>query len=245
MIAAPLRIAVQLLTRLPAGAPAEPEPSDLGKAVVYYPLVGLVLGLILALAATVLDGGPPLVGAALIVVLWMGLTGLLHLDGLADSADAWLGGHGDSERTLAIMKEPTAGPAGVALVAGVLLVKVGAVAALLSVGSVLVAVPVLARAGTTWLLLTTAYVREEGMGATAARNLPRAPGFAAVTLAVLFGLFLTGTAGFAALVAGGILLVFLRWLMQQRIGGVTGDTLGAAIELTETALLAAFAYAMV
>ena len=246
MIAAPLRIAVQLLTRLPAGAPAEPEAGDMGKAVVYYPVVGLLIGLVLALAGAVLDsGGPPLVGAALVVVIWMGLTGLLHVDGLADSADAWLGGQGDSERTLTILKEPTVGPAGVALVAGVLLVKLGAVAALLGAGSVLVAVPVLARAGTIWLLLTTSYIREEGMGALAARNLPRAPGYAAVTIAVLFGLFLTGVTGFAALVAGGIALVFLRWLMQQRIGGVTGDTLGAAIEVTEAALLAAFAYALV
>ncbi|HKL77539.1 MAG TPA: adenosylcobinamide-GDP ribazoletransferase, partial [Gammaproteobacteria bacterium] len=183
-------------------------------------------------------------GAALVVVLWMGLTGLLHMDGLADSADAWLGGHGDPGRTLEIMKEPTTGPAGIALMVGVIVVKVAALAALLPAGAALVAAPVLARAGTTWLLLTTNYVRDEGMGATAAANLPTAPAYAAVTLAVLFGLFLTGTAGFAAIVTGAIVLVFLRWLMQHRIGGVTGDSLGAAIELVEAALLAVFAYAL-
>lgn len=244
MIAAPLRIAVQLLTRLPVGAPAEPDPADLGRSVVYYPVVGLLLGLVLALVSGILGDGPPLLGAVILVVLWMGFTGLLHMDGLADSADAWLGGHGDPDRTLEIMKEPTTGPAGVAVMMAAVLIKVAALAALLPAAAVLVAVPVLARAGTTWLLLTTDYVRSEGMGATASANIPQVAGYAAVTLAVLFGLFLTGAPGFGALVAGGIILVFLRWLMQQRINGVTGDTLGAAIEVVEATLLAVLAYGM-
>lgn len=127
----PLLIALQFLTSLPIRLPAMPEPEQQGRSLLYYPLVGLLLGALLCLAAFVLDGAPALLQAALLLTLWVALTGALHLDGLADSADAWLGGFGDRERTLQIMKDPRSGPVAVVVLVLLLLLKFSALLALL------------------------------------------------------------------------------------------------------------------
>ncbi|MEF8793177.1 adenosylcobinamide-GDP ribazoletransferase [Thiohalorhabdus sp.] len=240
----PLRLAVQFLTRVPLGVPAAPRAADLGRSVAFYPLVGLGLGLVLAVVGALAGQGPGLLAAALLVTLWAAATGFLHLDGLADSADAWLGGQGDAERTLAILKDAYAGPAGVTAVVLVLLVKVAALAPLMVAGGVaaLVLAPLLARAGTAALLLTTPYVRAGGLGEAAAANMPRPAVLLGVALSGLVALLVGGVAGLGALVAGGLVLLGLRWLMVRRIGGVTGDTLGAAIEVSEAVVLVVFAF---
>lgn len=108
MIPTPLSTALALMTRLPSGLNRAPDDRDQGLAVACYPLVGLIVGLLLWLGGAA--GGwlhwqsTPL--AILLVAAWVLITGALHLDGLADSADAWLGGYGDRERTLRIMKDP-------------------------------------------------------------------------------------------------------------------------------------------
>ena len=78
------------------------------------------------LAALLLEGASPLLQAALLLALWVALTGALHLDGLADSADAWLGGFGDPARTLEIMKDPRSGPVAVVVLVLLLLLKFSA-----------------------------------------------------------------------------------------------------------------------
>jgi adenosylcobinamide-GDP ribazoletransferase len=239
-----LRLAIQFLTRLPVAGPGEPTAADLGRSVAFYPVVGLGLGVVLALVGGLAGSGPGLLAAALVVALWAVATGFLHLDGLADSADAWLGGQGDAERTLAILKDAYAGPAGVAAVVLVLLIKTAALAPLMGEGAVaaLVAAPLLARAGAAGLLLTTAYVRSGGLGEAAAANLPRPAVWLAVVLSALFALLAGGLTGVVALVIGGGVLLGLRWLMVRRLDGLTGDTLGAAIEITEATVLAVFAF---
>lgn len=239
-----LRLAVQFLTRLPVAGSTEPTDADLGRSVAFYPLVGLGLGLVLALLAASGGQGPGLLVAALLVALWAGVTGFLHLDGLADSADAWLGGQGDPERTLAILKDAYAGPAGVAVVVLVLLIKVAALAPLMTTGAgaALVAAPLLARAGAAGLLLTTPYVRPGGLGDSAARHLPRPAVWLAVAVAVLLVLALGGWTGLAGVAVAGVVLIVLRWLMLRRLEGLTGDTVGAAVEIIEAAVLAVFAF---
>jgi len=107
-----LLIAVQFLTRLPVPFRIDHQPRHIGHSLLYYPLVGLLIGGILLAGAellqrTSLDTG---LSAALLLTLWVLLTGGLHLDGLADSADAWVGGLGDKQHTLEIMKDPSCGP---------------------------------------------------------------------------------------------------------------------------------------
>ncbi|EQL42777.1 cobalamin synthase (plasmid) [Pseudomonas aeruginosa VRFPA03] len=151
-----LLVALQFLTRLPVRLSAMPTPEQFGRAVLCYPLVGVLIGVVLYAAARSLDGTPPLLQAALLLSLWVALSGALHLDGLADMADAWIGGLGDRERTLAIMKDPRSGPVAVVVLVLVLLLKFSALAALLGQGEagLLPLAPWLARSSLPLLFLT-------------------------------------------------------------------------------------------
>ena len=102
----PFWIALQFLSSLPVRLPGMPRPEELGRSLLFYPLVGLLFGVLLWVLNAMLGGVPLLLHAALLLTAWVLLSGGLHLDGLADSADAWLGGFGDRERTLSIMKDP-------------------------------------------------------------------------------------------------------------------------------------------
>lgn len=236
----PLLLAVQFLTLLPVPLRAAPRPQDWGRSALAFPLVGLLLGLLLAGVQRLLGHADPQLQAALLVALWALASGGLHLDGLADSADAWLGGHGDRERTLAIMKDPRSGPAGVIAIVLVLLLKFAAVAALLKSGAwlALVLAPLLGRTALLALLRTTPYARPGGMGDAMAAHLPRGLSLLLVVI-VLAALPLAGKMGVVAVLAALPAWLLLRWLMLRRLGGATGDTLGAAVELTEAVVLLA------
>ena len=234
-------IAVQFLTRLPVRLPGEIDASLISRSLLFYPLVGALLGALLAALGLLLGNAPAGVQAALVLAAWVLITGALHLDGLADSADAWLGGHGDRERTLAIMKDPYSGPAGVVLLVLVLLGKFAALEAVLPTGQwlALLGVPLLARAMVPVLFLTTPYVRPGGLGAALSEQGEfRAGLWLVVGLSLSLALLVQG---FAALLAALAMFWLLRWLMLQRLGGTTGDTAGAMIEIIETAALLALA----
>ncbi|MGD8709520.1 MAG: adenosylcobinamide-GDP ribazoletransferase, partial [Ectothiorhodospiraceae bacterium] len=232
-----LAVALRFLTRLPAPAVRAGAP-ELGASLLWYPLVGALLGVIAAGAGAVLAAGTPLLGAAAAVAVLAGLSGGLHLDGLADTADAWVGGLGDRERTLAIMKDPSCGPAGVSAITGVMLLKAGAAAALVVGGGWpgIVLAATLARGAVPVLFACTPYVRSGGMGSPLASHGPGAAVIWPVAGTAVFCLFL-GRAGVLGLLVSAVLLGLLRAAFRRRIGGTTGDTAGAVIELVETAAL--------
>ncbi|MDS4031590.1 MAG: adenosylcobinamide-GDP ribazoletransferase [Candidatus Contendobacter sp.] len=234
-------LALQLLTRLPVPSSNDPpRPEDLGLSVLFFPVVGLLIGALLAGLHTVLWLVDPGVLAALVLVAWALLTGGLHLDGLADTADAWIGGQGDRDRTLAIMKDSRSGPIAIAAVVLVLLTKFAALQALLLAGDArvpLLLAPVLGRAVILVLLITMPYIRPDGLGAPYANHLPRVNcGLLVLLIAVATVAFLEWQGG-VLLVALGLGLVGLRHGLLARLGGATGDTLGAACELAETVAL--------
>lgn len=235
-------LALQFLTCLPISLKAAPGPADWGRSALAYPLVGLLIGLLLAGLQQLVGHADPLLQAALLTATWALITGGLHLDGLADSADAWVGGHGDRERTMTIMKDPRSGPAAVSTLVLVLLLKFVALAALVKAGAwpALLLAPVLGRSALVALLLGTPYVRPGGMGSAISAHLPRAAAVLALLL-VAAGALVAGMAGALALAAAAVAWLGLRWMMMRRLGGMTGDTLGAAVELTEIAVLIALA----
>lgn len=235
-------VALQFLTRLPVRLGAAPTPEQRGRSLLFYPVVGALIGLLLWGLARLSAGADPLLAAALLLAAWVALTGALHIDGLADSADAWLGG-GDAQRTLAIMKDPRSGPAGVAAVVLTLLVKCAALAALLRTGAwpALLVAPVIARTAVIGLFLTTHYVRAEGLGSDLARHLPSGPGWLVVALVAIALPALCGYRGLRMLLAAVAAGWLLRRLMVRRIGGTTGDTAGALIEVVEAVCLVALA----
>lgn len=235
-------LAAQFLTRFPTPR-IEIDAAARGASVLFYPLVGLLIGALLALLHWPLATADAGLEAALLLFAWVLVTGGLHLDGLADSADAWVGSHGDRERALAIMKDPYTGPAGAVAVVLVLLLKFAALSALLweSAWEALVVTPLLGRAVLVALLLTTPYVRPNGIGADHAAHLPRAAatGVLAVTgIAVVAWLEWDGL---WLLAATAVAVYGLRYLMLRRLGGTTGDTLGASCEIVEAAALVTLA----
>lgn len=235
-------IALQFLTCLPVRLKGKPEPQQVGQSLLYYPLVGLLIGCMLWLLSMALgQAAEPLV-AALVLAAWVVLSGALHLDGLADSADAWLGGFGDRERTLAIMKDPRSGPIAVVVLVVVLLLKFAAIWVLLGAESylALLLAPLLGRSALLGLFLYTPYVRAGGLGQGLAEHLPRQHVRMVLLAIVALCAVFAGSGWLALLIACGV-----GWLarraMCRRIGGTTGDTAGAMLELVECGVLVALA----
>lgn len=236
----PLWIALQFLSSLPIRLPGMPEPEQLGRSLLFYPLVGLLFGLILWGINLLLAGAPLLLHAALLLTVWVLLSGALHLDGLADSADAWLGGFGDRERTLTIMKDPRSGPIAVVTLILVMLLKFAALLALIEQGQglALIIVPLLGRAALLGLFLTTPYVRAGGLGQALADHLPRRAGWWVLGVSALACALI---AGIVAVVISVVMFFWLRQVMMRRLGGTTGDTAGALLELLEIGVLVGLA----
>ncbi|MFJ4055328.1 MULTISPECIES: adenosylcobinamide-GDP ribazoletransferase [unclassified Pseudomonas] len=242
----PFWIALQFLSSLPVRLPGMPEPREVGRSLLCYPLVGLLFGLLLWLASHLLQGAPAPLHAALLLALWVLLSGALHLDGLADSADAWLGGFGDRERTLKIMKDPRSGPIAVVTLVLVLLLKFCALWVLVErgAGALLVLAPVIGRAAMLGLFLGTPYVRPGGLGQALAEHLPRRTARWVLLGSLLFCLLLGGWSALWAGLLAFAVFCWLRQLMCQRLGGTTGDTAGAVLELLELAVVLGLALGM-
>ncbi|GAB3094456.1 adenosylcobinamide-GDP ribazoletransferase [Aestuariicella hydrocarbonica] len=237
-----LIVAFLFLTRLPMPRLPDYDPRDSGRALPLFPLVGLAIGGLLALTATALQGHlPASVVAALVVTLWVLITGGLHLDGLGDSADGWLAG-GDTERTLEIMKDPRSGSAAVIIIGCLLLLKFSALSALIAHqnGWALCLAPVLSRAMALLLLLSTPYVSKQGIAENFLKYANRRHLRISVACAWIFALVLLPLPqALILMVTVTSLFAGLRALMVRRLGGTTGDTSGASIEILEAAVLIA------
>jgi adenosylcobinamide-GDP ribazoletransferase len=198
-------------------------------------VVGLLIAVLLITACWALFDLPPLAAAALVLALWVVLTGGLHLDGLADCADALLGGHADAERRRAILKDPHTGSAAVVAVVVVLIGKFAGLAAALDHGSLLplLAAPVLARGAVLGLMCALPYASPGGMAEVAHAHLPRQSGWLVAAVVAALTLFTVPQ----ALLAAVVLTVLVGGAARRRLGGATGDVYGALIELVETAVL--------
>ena len=234
-----LLIALQFLTILPVKLQGEFSEQDIGRSLLFYPVVGLLIGIVLSLFAWGLNAQSPMVSAIIVLAVWVTLTGALHIDGLADSADAWLGGIGDKAKTLNIMKDPAAGPIAVVTIVLVLLIKFVMLTVLLSQQNwwALIWSVILARTALPLLFLTTDYVRPHGLGSILKQQ---QSGVHTRRLMLLIGVLALFSIGLFALLFGLLVFLLLRYLMQRRLNGFTGDTAGAMVELLEAALLIFF-----
>jgi adenosylcobinamide-GDP ribazoletransferase len=236
-----LVLAVRFLTIVPVPGVEAAGPGALGRAAWWFPLVGLGLGVVLALADRAFALlFPPLVGAVLVVSCWKALTGGLHLDGLADCLDG-LGGR-DVAHRLAIMRDSRIGAFGtLGLLLGLLL-TVAALAELPAPvrASVLLLAPAVGRATPALAgRLFRPATPLEGAGADFVGALPRAAGVAHVLGVVALGVLLLGVPGAPLALAGPALGLVGTALLARRLNGVTGDVLGAGVELSELGVLLA------
>jgi len=235
-----LQAAAAFCTRLPLPAAAL-SAGALSRAVWAFPLAGLVVGLIGAAAYAVSRrlGLPPWPAAALTVAATLLVTGALHEDGLADTADGF-GGGAEREQKLAIMRDSRIGVYGVCALALSILIRVSALA---SLGAPSLVVPALiaahgaARAVLPAFMFFVPPARADGLSAGAGVP-PRGSVAAAALLGlVLLVLCLGFGHGLAALILLAIVAALLAWLSLSQIGGQTGDVLGAVEQASEIVVL--------
>ncbi len=229
-------IAVQFLTILPVTFSLTLSDHQLGRSAFFYPVIGLLIGCVLALSAQLLSNSPILIQATLILILWVIITGGLHLDGLADCADAWVGGFQSKQRSLDIMKDPTSGPIAVTVLFLILLLKWTMITTVLETQSfaVLLLIPMLGRVAILFLMLSTHYIRADGLAEKIVANLPTVAIKAISIGAVLVSIYYLGVFPFISML---MMLMLIRFQAIKRLGGVTGDVYGAAVELVEASVL--------
>jgi adenosylcobinamide-GDP ribazoletransferase len=245
--------AFQLLTRLPISVKLDYTPELFRRSVVFYPVVGLVLGVLLAVLGHMLERVLPAAPlAVLLTAFWVALTGALHVDGLMDTADGVLS-HRSRERMLEIMKDSRVGAMGVVTGVLALMMKASLLYSVIGFGALvwywLPLVLIWSRAGMVWAIVGWPYARPEGgMG-----RLVGSAGKREAILAIL--LAGVGTAWVVSLVSGSMSLLHtsllsigmivgtgvMGWLvctvLSRKLGGLTGDTYGALNELLEIGLL--------
>lgn len=238
MMFRPFWFALQFLTRLPVPASVAYDPALAGRSLLAYPWVGLLLGALLCGAQALAASAPPALAAALLLLLWVLLTGALHLDGWADCADAWVGGHGSRERTWQILKDPHVGSVAVVLLVCLLLLKFAALQSLANREALLWS-PVAGRSAALALLLFSPYANPQGLASAWLAHVPLVPArLCLLAVALLIGWRL----GWVELLAAASVAWAIRALAMERLGGVSGDVCGAAVEAVETAVLLAAAW---
>jgi adenosylcobinamide-GDP ribazoletransferase len=243
-----LLLAARYLTVVPLGNGTPHQGvGALGRQAPWFPVVGLGIGALLALTERATDRlFPPLLAALLTVTAWKLLTGGLHLDGLADCLDGLVGA--DPEQRLRIMRDSRIGALGAVGLILFLLLEVAAVSELRPPPRwrALLAAPVVGRATPALLACCFRSARPGGQGALFAAGVHRGAVLLAFGLAAVVAGLALGLGGLVALLVAGSVALALGWFFARRLGGITGDVLGAGVEVAELAVLltvAAWAHA--
>jgi adenosylcobinamide-GDP ribazoletransferase len=228
-----LLLALSLMTRIPMPRQEDIRAEDFARAAVLFPLAGLLIGLVLGVLALALPflSSSSLLIAAILTVLWTAITGGLHLKGVGSTADAWIGGIGDEEKTHKILNDQVIGDAGTTAIVVVLILKFAALSVLVEYNFFwsIVFAPVFGRALMLLLFLTTPCVRAEGLASAVTTYLPRDLVRLILAVCLLFAVIVSLN-GLALMLAGFWLL---RRRVISRLGGCTIDTAGASVEFGE------------
>ena len=235
--------ALGFLTVIPLPGACLPTERDLTGSVAFFPLVGLLIGLSAAAVCMALENVFPPMVLAVLLTGWLAMVhGGLHLDGLADTADGFFSHHG-RERVLAIMRDSHIGAFGCLAIGGILALKVAAIASLPD-GYLMKAIflsPVMGRAIMVPMLDFLPPARTDGLGSLFYRDRSIRQSVAESMAAMVISLTAAWLLlGFAGLLAGAVVVLamalFVYWCWR-RIGGITGDTMGAASEISEALVL--------
>jgi len=229
--------AFTFLTRLPLPRARNFGPEDFSTSVVWFPLVGLVIGVLLTVTASLGLAASHWLAALLVVLVWIGVTGALHLDGAADLADALGAAHRDPERFHNVMKDPHIGAFGAIALIAILMTKLVATSVLLASQNnafwLLLLIPAWARFGAMFWSRTLKAIAP-GSGE---RFAWRSPAYAiwawGLALFMVSGIAITFLFAMMAVLCLLLWRTYLKW----RLNGMTGDCLGAGIEVCESGML--------
>ena len=224
-------IALQFLTRLPTPAIVV-DDAAFARSMRWFPASGLVIGALVAGAAWAGGLVDSRLGALAALIVWVGVTGALHLDGLSDLADASGAAHKDRERLLTVLADPHVGSFGVVAIVLQLLSKLVLLHMLVEARAFvpLVLVPFAARIGPlvwTWWLMPL----HQGLAARFRSTV------GPVELMAWAAALLAASWSYAAFLVTPLLVLWWGWQVRRTVGGISGDGHGAGIELIETALL--------
>jgi len=233
-----LLAALAFLTRVPVW-PIDRSfnASEVGRAALFFPLIGAAIGLVQLGAFRLLRPHlPSLLTAVLVVAVSAWVTRGLHLDGLADFADG-LGGGSTREDALRIMRDPAVGAFGVIALVLVLAVKIASVDALAS-AEALVLAPALARWTAVPVGFFLPYAREsDGLGAAMTRGAGLFELLGSTALAAAISLYFPWKLALFSWAAALLVSLLVGTIARRRLGGMTGDVLGANVELAEASVL--------
>ncbi len=233
-----IRVALGFLTTLPVPLVKEWREDDLRLAVKAYPLVGLVVGVLLALAFILFAPLAPMLRGVLITALWLLITGALHFDGFCDLADAAFAPKPPEERWR-IVKDPRVGAFALAAGSLLILTKAAAVGALSNAGTLLI-IPILSRSAVTWAMASYPVYDVSLLGRRT--NLRFDETFLPTSLGVVLSLFIAvfwlelPALLFLILSAALSTLIIATWLNRQ-MAGLGGDAYGALVESSEAVML--------
>ena len=227
----------QFLTIFPPVIRRPFTPKELGQSVGFYPLIGLLIGaLLLAAESILLTWLPDLVRSAVILGLWIMLSGALHFDGLLDTFDGLFGGF-NAESRLKIMRDERIGAFALAGGLIIILIKFSALSALRNPLAGLLLAPTFGRWGITAAVIFFPYARSQGLGSDIKEN----AGWPQIALssltAVATGWLVAGLSGLILLAGAGVFVWLAGLFILKRIPGLTGDVYGAINELVECMIL--------
>jgi adenosylcobinamide-GDP ribazoletransferase len=226
--------AIRFLTIIPIGEKGINE-EELVKSIPFFPLVGLMIGgLLVAVKYLVSRFFPPDITSLLVVGFWAILTGFLHLDGFCDTVDGICGGR-NKEEVLRIMEEPNIGAKGAVALVLLILLKVFSVGGASTFG--LLIAPMMGRWAMVAASAISSYPKSCGLGKIFIERCTKQEILFATLIMIAIGIVLFGLKFFCLLgVALTIILLFVLYI-KKKIGGMTGDTLGALGEVIEVATL--------
>lgn len=233
-----LLLAIQLLTILKVRI-SQIQSQELGLSVLFFPIVGLIIGLLLNIIKFLLFDIDHNILSIIIITTWILITGGIHMDGLADTADAWIGGLGNQQLTLDIMKDPNSGPIAIVILVIVILAKHVSLKILMHNGElILLVTPILGRTFLLLLLLNFPYIRSQGLATKYLLHMPKIACKIMVCIVLICTIFLFNILySVTLLLTLFIFFEIIRRTIIARLGGITGDILGASCEIVETIML--------
>ncbi|MGD8455134.1 MAG: adenosylcobinamide-GDP ribazoletransferase [Anaerolineales bacterium] len=239
-IFSPILVAAQFLTIVPPIIKRVFTKKELGRAVGFFPLIGVVIGFVLLGVEIIFSFVlPQTITAALVLGLWILFTGALHIDGLLDSMDGLFGAH-TPEKRLLIMQDERVGAFAFAGGAILILLKFTALASLDSLTAPLLLAPTLGRWAVTLAVPLFPYGREEGLGRAMKDHANWRQIEAGTIITMLVAWFTWGWYGLILLPITLLLTMAAASYVLKRLPGLTGDIYGALCEITETIILLLF-----
>lgn len=231
-------IALQFLTILPIKIKSEMKKRDFGKSLLYFPIVGILIGLLLSITAFLFGFLPDLVTGVLILIVSILITGGIHLDGFADTCDGFYGSRSKDE-ILKIMRDSRVGVMGAVGVVSILLLKFSLIVSMpqYMLWKSLIAMAIFARWTQVLACYTSNYARKEGRAKYFIEYASKKEFLTGAFFTIVLFILLIGLKGIIVFIIALLPMFLLTNYIKKRIDGMTGDTIGAMNEIAETVVL--------